>query len=93
VRITYDPKKRAKTLAERGLDFAAAASIFAGPHATAIDDRKDYGETRFITAGKLLGRIVVMVWTPRGTARRVISMRHCHGPEAAEWEAALGGPG
>lgn len=29
--ITYDPNKRAKTLAERSLDFKAAADVFRGP--------------------------------------------------------------
>jgi uncharacterized DUF497 family protein len=27
-------------------------------------------------------RLVVFVWTPRGSARRIISMRHCHEREA-----------
>jgi uncharacterized DUF497 family protein len=26
--------------------------------------------------------LVVFVWTPRGVARRIISMRHCHEREA-----------
>ena len=30
------------------------------------DERRDYGELRFITAGTLDGRTVVLVWTPRG---------------------------
>jgi len=30
MRITFDPAKRAKTLAERGLDFADAEIVFAG---------------------------------------------------------------
>jgi uncharacterized DUF497 family protein len=30
MRITFDPAKRAKTLAERGLDFADAEFVFAG---------------------------------------------------------------
>jgi uncharacterized DUF497 family protein len=47
VRITYDPAKRAKTLAERELDFEDAAEVFAGPVLTARDDRWDYGEERY----------------------------------------------
>jgi hypothetical protein len=30
MRITFDPAKRDKTLAERGLDFAVAETVFAG---------------------------------------------------------------
>ena len=54
---------------------ARAAEIFAGATLTVRDDRKDYGETRQITIGFLDGRMVVMVWTPRGTACRIISLR------------------
>ena len=45
------------------------------PHLTRPDERKDYGEARFISAGTLSGRIVIIVWTPRGKARRIISMK------------------
>ena len=90
VEITFDPAKRARTLAERGLDFADAAEVFAGRHTVELDQRRDYGEPRFITAGLLHGRVVVLVWTPRGAARRVISMRHAHEREAGEWRKHLG---
>lgn len=73
--IEFDPDKRDKTMAERGIDFACAAEVFAGRHFTAEDLREDYAEPRFITVGKLDDRMVVMVWTPRGEARRIISMR------------------
>lgn len=73
--ITFDPAKRARTLAERGLDFADAAEVFAGLTVDAVDERFDYGETRIVTAGKLRGRMVIIVWTARGDARHVISMR------------------
>jgi hypothetical protein len=42
MRITFDPSKRARTLAERGLDFADAALIFAGLHATLEVLRRDW---------------------------------------------------
>ena len=73
--ITFDSAKRDKTLAKRGLDFHRADQIFAGIHLTRADDLRDYGEPRFVTAGWLDERIVVIVWTPRGATRRIISMR------------------
>jgi len=80
--ITFDPAKRAITLARRGIDFAIdAEKVFAGRTATWDDDRYDYGEHRLITAGYLGKRIVVMVWTPHGAARHVISMRFAHAKE------------
>lgn len=81
--ITSDPAKRDWTLRERGLDFADAATVFDGPTLTLKDDRKDYGEDRFQTYGMLTDRVVMIVWTPRGEDRHVISMRYCHGKEAS----------
>ena len=90
MRITFDSAKRDRTLRERGLDFAAALDVFAGRHATIADLRREYGEQRYITAGFLDGRMVVLVWTPRGAGRRIISMRHAHGKEEARWKEHLG---
>lgn len=67
---------------ERHLDFADAAKVFESLDTVTFEDaRFAYGETRFITAGRLDGRMTVIVWTPRGEDRHVISMRHCHGKE------------
>jgi uncharacterized DUF497 family protein len=88
--IAFDPVKRAKTLEERGLDFVDASKIFAGRHTVERDGRRNYGEPRFITAGRLDGRIVVVVWTPRENARRVMSMRYAHEREAEQWPEHLG---
>lgn len=82
MRITCNPAKREWTLQERGLDLLRAKEVFAGLHFPRPDDREDYGEPRFITAGWLDSRLVVFAWTPRGAARRIISMRHCHDREA-----------
>jgi uncharacterized protein len=89
MRITCDPAKRLRTLQERGLDMRRAKEIFAGYHFTRQDDRFDYGEPRFISVGWLDSRLVVFVWTPRGSARRIISMRHCHEREAKEIRSFL----
>ncbi|MDA8389208.1 MAG: BrnT family toxin [Gammaproteobacteria bacterium] len=83
--IDFDPDKRDKTMAERGLDFSHADEVFAGRHFTAEDMREDYGELRYITVGKLDGRMVVMVWTPRGEARCIISMRKANEREQARY--------
>ena len=75
MRITFDPAKRDKTLQERGLDFADAEIVFAGVTLEIEDKRYDYGESRFICYGLLLGRMVVVGYTPRGADRHVFSMR------------------
>ncbi|MBM1205334.1 BrnT family toxin [Pseudomonas fragi] len=83
MRITYDIIKRNKTLLERGLDFADAKTVFSGHHLTAEDSRQDYGEVRLISIGLLKERMVVLVWTPRGADRRIISMRKANEREQA----------
>jgi len=90
MRITCDPAKRAKTLEERGLDMRRAAQVFANKHFTTPDDRADYGEPRYITIGEMDGRMVVLVWTPRGTARRIISMRKANVREQEKYTYYLG---
>ena len=75
MRITFDPAKRDRTLAERGLDFADADLVFAGVTVELEDTRKNYGEPRIICYGLLAGRMVVVGYTPRGGSRHVFSMR------------------
>jgi uncharacterized DUF497 family protein len=87
--ITFDPKKRERTLDERGLDFADAAAVFGGRHFTVDDDRRDYGEPRFISVGFLNGRMVIVVWTPRGDVRHVISMRKTNARETRKYKAEM----
>ena len=53
------------------------------------DDRRDYGELRIITIGHLRGRMVIVVWTPRGSARHVISMRRANAREKARFGKRL----
>jgi len=81
MRITWDPAKRAKTLAERGLDFDDAAIVFAGVTVEVEDTRKDYAETRIICYGHLEGRMVVVGYVPRDKSRHIFSMRKANGRE------------
>ncbi len=88
--IEFDQDKRNITLRERGLDFARAGEVFAGVVVTINDDRRDYGELRYLTVGLLNGRAVVLVWTPRGTSRRIISMRYANDREKIKYSPQLG---
>jgi uncharacterized DUF497 family protein len=85
MRIEFDEVKRNRTLAERGLDFGRAGEVFASVNVTFKDDRAEYGEPRFNTVGVLDGRMVVLAWTTRGEARRIISMRKANEREKARF--------
>lgn len=75
MRIEFDEVKRAATLKARGLDMARAAEVLTGATLTAVDNRRDYGENRYISVGFLDSTMVVVVWTARGRVYRIISMR------------------
>ena len=83
MRITFDPIKRARTLADRGLDFEDAAIVFKGITVEVEDTRKNYGERRIICYGLLAGRLVVIGYTTRGATRHVFSMRKANHREKA----------
>ena len=75
MKIEYDPHKRQRTLEERSLDFESIVDVFGGFYLVRTDDRREYGEIRYVMLGALEERPVVCVWTQRDDAVRVISMR------------------
>jgi len=89
MKISFDPNKRGTTLNDRGIDFADATHVFAGLTLDFEDNRKDYGETRIITVGHLQGRMMVVIWTPRGEARHIISMRKANEREINKYRQRL----
>lgn len=89
MRITFDSAKRDATKAARGLDFEDAAVVFDGATLTVEDARQNYGERRYQTVGYLADRMVMVVWTPRGDARHIISMRKCNDREQARYQERL----
>jgi uncharacterized DUF497 family protein len=90
MRITYDPSKRAKTLAERSLDFEDAAEVFAGPTFEIPDRRRAYGEDRVLCYGYLRGRPVMIGYTVRGEDRHVFSMRKANEREKKQFAPNVG---
>jgi uncharacterized DUF497 family protein len=90
MKLCWDEEKRAKTLKERGLDFADCEEVFAGPTIEYPDDRKDYGEQRWITIGFLGTKLVVIVSTQRVDCTRIISMRRAERSERKLYEKEMG---
>jgi uncharacterized DUF497 family protein len=83
MRISFDSKKRDRTLKDRGLDFEDAALVLEGTTVEIEDLRKSYGEPRIISYGLLFGRLVVIGYTIRGATRHVFSMRKANDREKA----------
>ena len=90
----WDDQKRRVTLRDRNLDFRDAPEVFNGPHLTIEDDREDYGEVRNQTIGRVRRKVVLVVWTPRGSdRRRIISMWKCDAEERKLYYEAVAGAG
>lgn len=69
----WDDEKSAANEAKHGISFLQAAQIFRGPILKRMDDRKDYGEQRFIALGAFDGEVLRVVFTERGGDIRLIS--------------------
>lgn len=88
----WDETKSQENLSKHGLSFDDAEIVFAGPCVTFEDHRFDYGEPRFITLGRLEGRVVVVAHTPRGARMRIISMRKGNRREEKAYQERLETP-
>ncbi len=75
VGVEWDEEKSVRCYEERGFDFDYAAKLFDGDFIEWEDRRRDWGEPRLVTVGEVEGRILAVVWTPRGNLRRIISAR------------------
>jgi uncharacterized DUF497 family protein len=69
----WDAEKSAANEAKHGISFDQAAQIFRGPILQRPDDRKDYGEQRFIALGAYNGEVLRVVFTERSGDIRLIS--------------------
>ena len=81
----WDERKRYTNLHKHGLDFADCGAVFCGPVLTILDDRGDYGETRFLTFGLLRDKVVVISHTEENGIIRIISMRTATTHEEADY--------
>jgi len=75
MRFEWDEAKRRSNLQRHGIDFVGVERIFAYDALTLLDDRFDYGETRFLTLGMLNGRVVAVSHTETDEVTRIISIR------------------
>ena len=74
----WDDNKNTINIKRHGIDFHDAYLLFENPMLLKVDNRKDYGERRLIGLGLLFEVVVVIVFTKRGDAIRVISIRRAN---------------
>ena len=64
-------------------------ALFDGPTLDVVDDRYNYGETRFNCTGEIEGRIFVVTITWRGRIRRIVSARKANAREQRKYYASV----
>lgn len=85
--VAFDPDKDATNLVKHGLSLSAFAGFDALPMvAIAIDDRKDYGETRYQARGRIDGVGYCIVYVETDIGIRLISFRRAHEKEMRRHE-------
>jgi uncharacterized DUF497 family protein len=86
----WDEQKCEINRNRHGIDFAEAHRIFLSPVLTALDDRFDYGEDRWVGLGLLNERVVYIAFTePDNQTRRIISVRKALQHERKQFEQFL----
>lgn len=83
--ITFDPAKDASNIAKHGLSLADFAGFDADP-AVITDERFDYGETRYVAFGRIVGVGHCIVFTLPDDGVRLISFRRAHEKEMRRYE-------
>lgn len=92
VDIEFDPAKAKANLQKHKVSFAHAEQALRDPFAYTIEDPDPdpdaEGEARFVTLGAdSLGRVLVVVHTPRGERTRLISARKASKGESGQYDA------
>lgn len=83
--LEWDEAKRASNLRKHKIDFEDLVELFESNLYTKLDNRFDYGETRFLTYGMLAGQVVAVSHTEDDVAIRVISARRANKNEQKEY--------
>ena len=75
MKYEFDPDKAQTNLAKHGIAFSDVERFDWDNALVIIDDREDYGETRYRALGVIDGTLCALVFTDREDATRIISLR------------------
>ena len=87
VEYEWDEAKRHSNLAKHGVDFSSLAAFEWESSWETEDTRKDYGERRWISLGRIGQLVHVLIYTRRGMRVRVISLLVANRKELEGYEA------
>jgi uncharacterized DUF497 family protein len=86
MRIEFDEAKNQRNIEERSLPFTRAADFDFENAKIIVDDRKEYGEVRYVATGYLDGRLHVLAFKAIEGGIRVISFRKANAREVKLYE-------
>ena len=88
--VIWDPAKARSNLKKHGLSFADVETVFYDPFAISLEDPGSTHENRYVVVGMdALSRVVVVVYTYRNVAVRLISARKATKSEREAYEAGV----
>lgn len=88
MKILFDPAKSARNAAERDLPFERVIDFEFDTALIDVDERRDYGEVRYVALGFLDGRLHVLCFCKAPGGIRVISLRRANKREMRSYEQA-----
>jgi uncharacterized DUF497 family protein len=71
----WDPDKAERNKRKHKIDFETAAKVFDDPFRLETDETDDQDVVRYKVTGMVDARLVVVIYTVRGEAYRIISAR------------------
>jgi uncharacterized protein len=85
----WDSIKESCNLRKHHIDFTTASLIWDRPVFERPDERRNYGESRFVGFRVVENRILAVVFTWRGEARQIISARKANPRERRLFEEEI----
>ena len=84
--VEFDQVKNQRNICDRGLSFDLAQDVDLTKALIAVDDRHEYGETRFVALCHLDKRLHVLCFTETLNGIRVVSFRKANKREVARYD-------
>jgi len=88
MKFEWNERKNRENIRRHGIDFTDAVEAFHHPMLVCLDDRKDYGEDRWIGIGLVRSTVVVVVYSEwqQEDRVRIISVRKALRHERERYE-------
>lgn len=88
--ITWDEAKQRENIRKHSIDLSELEPVFDNAMISVEDARQGYGELRLQSLGMWQGRVVFLVWTPRGDdVAHLISCRYANRKETDDFFSAF----